>query len=123
MMRSLPTLAPLLLSACAPLLSPAPARETPVLARSHNASDVDVYLLCGDHDPRRLGLVAANGTEAYAISAAERKCVEGVNFFLVSHKLRRGYWVGPFYPGPGSQVTLVIEKYAGLSTVKLAEAW
>ena len=47
----------------------------------------------------------------------------GGNFFLVSHKLRRGYWVGPVYPGPGSHVTLVIEKYAGLSTVRLAEAW
>ena len=122
-MRPLLSLTSLLLSACAPLLSPAPTRETPVIARSHNAGNVEVYLLCGDHDPRRLGLVAPNGTEAYAISAAERQCVEGVNFFLVSHKLRRGYWVGPFYPRPASQVTLVIEKYAGLSTVSLAEAW
>jgi hypothetical protein len=116
-------LTPILLSACAPLLAPAPARETPVIARSHNTSDVDVYLLCGDHDPRRLGLVAPNGTEAYAMSPAERRCVEGSNFFLISHKLKRGYWVGPFRAGPGSQVTLVIEKYAGLSTVSLNEAW
>jgi len=122
-MRSPPTLMPLLLAACAPLFAHAPARENPVVARSHNAGPVEVYLLCGDHDPRRLGLVAPHGTEGYAISPAERDCVEGVNFFLFSHQLRRGYWVGPFYPGPGSLVTLVIEKYPGLSTVRLAEDW
>ena len=76
-MRPLLVLSHLLLSACAPLLAPAPTRETPVIARSHNASDVDVYLLCGNHNSRRLGLVAPNGTEAYAISAAERRCVGG----------------------------------------------
>jgi hypothetical protein len=122
-MRSLLTLAALLLPACAPLFTPSPVQDTPVLVRSHNAGDVDVYLLCGDHDARWLGRVASRGSEAWAISPPERRCAEGVNFFLVSHHPQRGYWVGPLRPGRGSAVTLVIEKYAGLSTLSLSDPW
>ena len=119
-MRPLLALIPLL-SACAALLTSSPVQETPVVVRSHNAGDVDVYLLCGDHDARWLGRIAPDGSEAYAIAPAQRRCAEGLNFFLVTRRPQRGYWVGPLRPRGGVSVTLVIEKYAGLSSVSLSQ--
>ena len=93
------------------------AGGTPLVVRSHNARDVDVYVLCGDHDARWLGRIPPRGGAAFAISPAQRPCAEGLNFFLVAR--RRGYWVGPFRPPTADGVTLVIEKYAGLSSVSV----
>jgi hypothetical protein len=119
-MNWLSGLALLLVPAC--VLPPgAPLQDTPVEVRSHNVGDVDVYVLCGDHDARFLGRVSPHGFADYAISPAERRCAAGLNFFLVSSKLGRGYWVGPFLPQATSAVTLVIEKYPGLSSALLSD--
>jgi hypothetical protein len=118
-MRPRHALAVLLLSACG---VPAPGgalKETPIYVRSHNRSEVDVYLLCGDREAQWLGRVPAHGDAAYAIAPARRVCAQGLNFFLVSGDLGRGYWVGPFRPQASSVVTLVIEKYAGLSSERV----
>lgn len=120
-MKSLLALAVLLLPACAVLPPVSPLQETPIEVRSHNGGDVDVYILCGDHDAQLLGRVPAQGGAGYAISPAQRRCVEGLHFFLVARKLGRGYWVGPFYPEATSAVTLVIEKYAGLSNASVTD--
>jgi hypothetical protein len=92
---------------------------TPVGVVSHHWSDVDVYLLCGDHDPLSLGVIPAGGFQVFEIPASRRRCVSGLNFFLVVRSLNKGYWVGPLYPSGDSYVRLVVEKYAGLSTVSL----
>jgi hypothetical protein len=101
----------------------APARlepvPTPVWVRSHNQSPVDVYLLCGDRDARWLGTVGVKGSEALEIPAGLGPCVQGLNFFLVVQNFGRGYWVGPVRPLRSQAVSLVIEKYAGLSTAQL----
>lgn len=99
----------------------APTSQTPmapvqVLSRSHNRSAVDVYLLCGDHAARLLGLVPQRGTESFEFPAEDAVCIEGLNFFLVIRNTGRGYWVGPFRPRAGEYINLVIERYAGLST-------
>lgn len=99
----------------------APASQTltapiQVLSRSHNRSAVDVYLLCGNHDARWLGVVPDQGTQSFEFAAAESHCVEGLNLFLVVRNQGRGYWVGPFRARAGGYVDLVIEKYAGLSS-------
>jgi hypothetical protein len=120
-MRPLLALAVLLLPACTVLPPGAPLQETPIEVRSYNGGDVDVYILCGDHDAQLLGRVPAKGGAGYAISPAQRRCVEGLNFFLVARKLGRGYWVGPFHPMATSAVTLVIEKYAGLSNASVTD--
>ncbi len=120
-MRPLLAFTALLLPACAPLPKGAPPPETPVGVRSLNASDVDVYLLCGDHEARWLGLVEHHGAAAYAISAAERRCAVGLNFFLVVHTMGRGYWVGPIRPQAHMYVELIIEKYAGLSSAYIQD--
>ena len=121
-MRSFPGTSALLLLACALPRDPAPPTDTPVGVRSHNGSDVDVYLFCGDHDARWLGMVPEHGGAGYSISAEERRCAVGLNFFLVVRKQGRGYWVGPFRPQPDSYVDLLIEKYAGLSSARLSWA-
>jgi hypothetical protein len=92
---------------------------TPVSAVSYNRSDVDVYLLCGDHEAVSLGLLPAGGYQALDIPPDKRTCAAGLNFFLVVREVNRGYWVGPFRVLPGSLVRLVVEKYAGLSTASL----
>ena len=94
-------------------------QDTPVGVVSHHRSDVDVYLLCGDHDALSLGVVPAGGFQAFEIPAPRRRCVLGLNFFLVVRDRNKGYWVGPLYPTVDSYVRLVVEKYAGLSTVSL----
>jgi hypothetical protein len=115
-MRPLSALTLLLVPACGIAVPRGPLQETPIDVRSHNRSEVDVYLLCGDHDAQWLGRVPPHGGAAYAIAPARWRCAEGLNFFLVARDLGRGYWVGPFRPQAGSSVTLVIEKYAGLSS-------
>jgi hypothetical protein len=91
----------------------------PISVRSNNGSDVDVYLLCGDRDAQRLGQVHGKDAELFEIPASRARCVQGLNFFLVSRSLNRGYWVGPLRPRSSSAVYLTIEKYAGLSSAYL----
>ncbi len=115
--------ASLLVAACALVGRGDPTAKTPVGVRSHNASDVDVYLLCGDRDPLWLGTVPKQGAAEYAISRERRLCAEGLNFFLVVQTQGRGYWVGPIRGvRASSYVELVIEKYAGLSSADLQDA-
>jgi hypothetical protein len=100
-----------------------PAVETSnvaVWARSHNRSTIHVYLLCGDKDALWLGAVAPNESEALEFPNTQTRCPRGLNFFLVKDDGGRGYWVGPMYIEAGSSIVLVIEKYAGLSSVSLS---
>jgi hypothetical protein len=121
-MRALLPLTNLLLAACALVGRSDPTVNTPVGVHSHNASDVDVYLLCGDRDPEWLGTVPKQGAAEYAISRERRLCAVGLNFFLVVQSQGKGYWVGPIRGvRPTSYVDLVIEKYAGLSFADLQE--
>jgi hypothetical protein len=91
-----------------------------VWARSHNRSAVDVYLLCGDREPRWLGVIGPNETGATLdFPSGRTRCVQGLNFFIVDRDHNHGYWVGPMYLQRGSRIDLVIEKYAGLSTANL----
>jgi hypothetical protein len=108
-----------LLPACATMQTGPQTGDTPVWVSSHNRSDVDVYLLCGDQDATWLGLVPSRSGAAYSIPAAQRRCPVGLNFFLVVKDQGRGYWAGPIRPEASSQVVLVIEKYAGLSAARL----
>lgn len=112
-----------LLTACALLRSAGPAVDTEVAVRSHNRSDVDVYLLCGEQDPAWLGVVPRQSGARFAIPPARRLCAGGLNFFLLVRSQGRGYWVGPFRPQHADGVVLVIEKYAGVSTVALRSGW
>jgi hypothetical protein len=121
-MNSLLAPAPFLLAACVLVAPVDPAAKTPVGVRSHNASDVDVYLLCGDQDPQWLGTVPKQGAAEYAISRERRICAPGLNFFLLVRTQEQGYWVGPIRGvRASSYVELVIEKYAGLSSVDLQD--
>ena len=94
--------------------------QVSVWVRSHNRSDVDVYLLCGDQDARWLGLVRPREAAALEFPYAQTRCVRGLNFFLVARDIGRGYWVGPMYPRAGWRIDLVIERYAGLSSANLS---
>ena len=122
MRRSLAWTAPLL-TACAVLQGGGPSLDTEVWVRSHNASDVDVYLLCGDRDAQRLGVVPRQSGATFAIPPARRMCASGLNFFLVVRSQERGYWAGPFRLQHADGVVLVIEKYAGLSSVAVRSGW
>jgi hypothetical protein len=117
-MKLLIALAALLSCACA-LAATNPESPIQVFSRSHNRSEVDVYLLCGTRDARWLGKVAQRGAEGFEIAAQEARCTHGLNFFLVVRDQNRGYWVGPVRPRAGADVSLVIEKYAGLSSASL----
>jgi len=99
------------------------ATPTPVRVVSNNLNDVEVYLLCGDRDARLLGAVAAGDGAELVIPATRLLCARGLNFFLVDRGINRGYWVGPFHPGIGERIDLVIERYAGLSTARLSSVW
>jgi hypothetical protein len=118
-----PTLAvaALLSSGCA-LASTNPDSPLQVFSRSHNRSDVDVYLSCGARDARWLGVVSQKGAEGFEIPAQEAQCVQGLSFFLMVRDQGRGYWVGPVRPRGSANVTLVIEKYAGLSYAGMGES-
>ncbi len=119
-MKPLFAFAILFLSACAALPGsqalPTPIR---VLGHSNNRGVVDVYLLCGSQNARWLGVLSEKEVAAFEIPAAEARCVSGLNFFLVSQRSGRGYWVGPLRPQAGAHIDLTIEKYAGLSTARL----
>jgi hypothetical protein len=115
--------AALLSTGCA-LASTNPDSPIQVFSRSHNRSAVDVYLSCGARDVRWLGVVSQKGAEGFEIPAQEAQCVRGSSFFVVVRDQGRGYWVGPIRPRAGANVTLVIEKYAGLSYASLdGPAW
>jgi len=112
-----------LLTACALLRPGGPPGDTEVAVRSHNESDVDVYLLCGDRDAAWLGVVPRRSGAVFTIPPVRRLCLSGLNFFLVVKNKGRGYWAGPVRPQQADGVVLVIEKYAGLSTVALRSGW
>ena len=105
--------------ACAIPRSASEPLSIPVSVRSHNSSIVDVYLLCGDRDAQWLGVVHGKEGALFEVPSSRAQCVRGLNFFLVHRDLNRGYWVGPLRPRAGSTVHLTIEKYAGLSTVRV----
>jgi hypothetical protein len=114
-------IATLLSLGCALAPKRLPPYRTPVWVRSHNASPVDVYVLCGSADTLRLGRVDTKGSDAFEIPAGRaQRCAAGLNFFLVARGTDRGYRVGPFRAARGDGVQLVIEKYAGLSNVSVA---
>jgi hypothetical protein len=69
----------------------------------------------GARDARWLGVVSQKGAEGFEIPAQAAQCVHGLNFALMVRDQNRGYRVGPVRPRAGANVTLVIEKYAGLS--------
>jgi hypothetical protein len=106
----------LFLSGCAALQPRSAPTTIPIAVRSLNRSAVDVYLLCGDRNAEWLGVVGEKEAQVFEIPAERARCVSGLNFFLVSRRQNRGYWVGPLRPAPGSSIALTIEKYAGLST-------
>jgi hypothetical protein len=90
-----------------------------VWARSHNASEVDIYILCGDQNAKWVGVVPAKGAEAFELAREDTYCPWGLNFFLVVREQGRGYWAGPVRPGTRAAIELVIEKYAGLSSARV----
>ena len=94
--------------------------QVSVWARSHNRRTMDVYLLCGDRDAQWLGVVRSGEAAVLDFPYARTRCALGLNFFLVSRDVNHGYWVGPLYPRAESRIELVIEKYAGLSSVNLS---
>jgi hypothetical protein len=106
------TLVPTVACAVAPL-------SIPISVQSHNTSEVDVYLLCGDRDAQQLGVVYPHEASQFEIPASRARCALGLNFFLVRWDINRGYWVGPFRPRSGLGVDLTIEKYAGWSNARL----
>jgi hypothetical protein len=115
---SRPLLAGLVSLACA--IAPNAAGPNPkVWVRSHNASEVDIYLLCGNRNAKWLGLVPVKGAAAFELAAEETYCPWGLNFFLVVRGQGRGYWAGPLRPRGSAAIELVIEKYAGLSAARL----
>jgi hypothetical protein len=118
-MHPLLSVAPLAILACAIVPKIDPSLDTQVWVRSHNGSDVDVYLLCGSNDARWLGSVPVEGTATLSIAPSERRCARGLNFFLVVRNQDRGYWVGPVRPQGDTYVDLVVEKYAAFSTARL----
>ena len=90
-----------------------------VWARSHNASEVDIYMLCGDQNARWVGVVPPKGATAFELVREDTYCPWGLNFFLVVREQGRGYWAGPVRPRTRTAIELVIEKYAGLSSARV----
>ncbi len=109
-----------MLSGCAILQSRGAPSTIPISVRSHNRSEVDVYLLCGDRDAEWLGVVGQKETQVFEIAAERARCVSGLNFFLLSRSGNRGYWVGPVHPAAAGGIALTIEKYARLSAASLS---
>ena len=105
--------------ACAVPRSPGEPSTIPIWVHSNHTSDVNVYLLCGDRDAARLGLVHRGERQVFEIPSSRTICASGLNFFLVPTNINRGYWVGPFRPERGLGVDLTIEKYAPLSSASL----
>jgi hypothetical protein len=117
-MNRLVPLSTLLCLGCALVPKTEPKAPIKVFCRSHNVSEVDVYLLCGQQNATWLGTVVESGTAGFEIAAERARCLPGWNFFLVVKQSGKGYWAGPVRPRPGGQVLLVIEKYAGLSVAQ-----
>ena len=90
-----------------------------VWARSNNASEVDIYMLCGDQNAKWVGVVPAKGATAFELVREDTRCPWGLNFFLVVREQGRGYWAGPVRPRTRAAIELVIEKYAGLSSARV----
>jgi hypothetical protein len=90
-----------------------------VWARSHNASEVDIYMLCGNQDAKWVGVVPAKGAALFELAGEDRYCPVGLNFFLVVRNQNRGYWTAAVRPATSATIELVIEKYAGLSGARL----
>ncbi len=105
--------------ACAIPRGTAEPLSIPISVTSHNRSNVDVYLLCGDRDAQLLGVVHGKEGALFEVPVSRARCVSGLNFFLVHRDLNHGYWVGPLRPRTGSSVHLTIEKYAGLSVARV----
>jgi hypothetical protein len=118
MKRFLSCAATLSLGCAVPQSGGAPL-SIPIWVNSHNRSEVDVYLLCGDQDAEWLGVVSPKEEQLFEIPASRARCVRGLNFFLVGRAQNRGYWVGPIRPRSGLRVDLTIEKYAGLSNARV----
>ena len=118
MKRLLAVSATLALACAAPQSQGRPS-TIPIWVHSNHSSDVNVYLLCGDRDAVRLGLVHRGESQAFEIPSSRTICASGLNFFLVPTNINRGYWVGPFRPQSGLGVDLMIEKYAPLSSARL----
>jgi len=108
------------LSGCAAPHSRNAPSTIPVAVRSHNRSEVDVYLLCGERNAQRLGLVQEEEAREFEVPAGRERCAAGINFLLVQRSQNRSYWVGPLHLKPGARILLVIEKYAGLSTAAVS---
>ena len=89
--------------ACAGSRSSGAPPTIPISASSHNRSDMDVYLLCGDNDAEWLGVVRHHQGEVFEVPASRALCAVGLNFFLVPRGINKGYWVGPFIPPPGER--------------------
>jgi hypothetical protein len=90
-----------------------------VWARSNNASEVDIYMLCGDENAKWVGWVPAKGATAFELVREDTYCPWGLNFFLVVREQGRGYLAGPVQPRARAAIELVIEKYAGLSSARV----
>ena len=111
-------LAGLVASACASGLTPAGSPAPQIWVRSHNASEVEIYLQCGFWNAKWVGAVPAKGAAAFDLAAEDAHCPLGLSFFLVVRDQGRGYWAGPVRPLTAATVELVIEKYAGLSMAR-----
>ncbi len=121
-MNRIPVLAALLSLACAVSSQGVQELTRPIWVRSHNNSEVDVYVLCGGRDARWLGVVDRKGGAAFEIPARQADCFQGLNFFLVVRNSGRGYWAGPLRPQRPGPIEVVIEKYAGLSRARQLQA-
>lgn len=94
-MNRLAPLSAFLLLGCA--LSPKTDPKAPieVFSRSHNASKVEVYLLCGHQNATWLGTVVESGTAGFEVAAERARCLPGWYFFLIVKESGKGYWAGP----------------------------
>src|SRR5215207_7749967 len=97
-----------MLSGCAGLQPRTALWTIPISVRSHNRSEVDVYLLCGDRDAEWLGVVAQRETKVFEIAAERARCISARNCFLVSRSRNRGHGVGTAHPAPGAAIALTI---------------
>ncbi len=119
-MKTLLALTATLSLGCAIPQYPGAPISIPISVTSHNRSNVDVYLLCGNREAQWLGMVPSKEGGLFEVPTSQARCIHGLNFFLVHRDLNRGYWVGPLRPRSGSSIRLTIEKYAGLSMASVA---
>jgi hypothetical protein len=84
-----PLLSLVLLLSCAIVRKSDPSLDTQVWARSHNGSEVDVYLLCGDQDAKLLDSVPERGTATFSIAPSDRTCASWTAANGLEQPLRR----------------------------------